>query len=77
MNMNMALITEPYLFALGDIYCGEIHEKIAAHSNTMVAPLGTGGKSNSCFVFDEDVFKSGQGSISPEIKKFCLVSFTD
>jgi len=54
-----------------DVFCGEIFEKIAAHSNTIVAPLGTGSKLDTCLVFDEEVFKNGLGSISPEVKKFC------
>lgn len=60
--------------ALGDIYCGEIFEKVAQNGSTKVAPLGTGGSVDSCLVFDEDVFKNGQGSITSEIKAFCGVS---
>ena len=58
----------------GDIYCGEVHEKIAAHSNTKVAPLGSSGSVDTCLIFDEDMFKSGLGSARPDIKKFCGVS---
>jgi len=54
-----------------DIYCGEVHEKIAAHSNTKVAPVGSSGSVDTCLIFDEDMFKSGLGSARPDIKKFC------
>ena len=63
-----------YCYGSGEIYCGEIYEKIAAHSNTKVAPLQTGTSTDTCLIFDEDAFKNGQGSISPEFKKFCGVS---
>lgn len=59
---------------VGDIYCGEIHEKIAVHSDTKVAPLGTDRSLDTCLIFDEDALQSGEGIISAEIKKFCGVS---
>lgn len=55
-----------------DIYCGEVHQKIASHANTKVAPLGTAGSMNTCLIFDEEAFKSGQPNIvSPEVTAFC------
>lgn len=58
----------------GDIYCGEVFEKVAAHSNTKVAPLGTAGQFNTCLIFDEDAFKNDHGNPSTEINTFCGVS---
>jgi len=57
-----------------DIYCGEIFGKIQSHSKkTMIAPLGTSGKFDTCLIFDEETYRSssGQGYVSPEIKTFC------
>ncbi|KAL7551192.1 hypothetical protein ACHAWF_014388 [Thalassiosira exigua] len=57
-----------------DVFCGEIFEKIAAHSKTKVAPIGTGLGPNldTCLIFDEDVFKKRKGlSVIPEVKSFC------
>lgn len=58
----------------GDIYCGEVFEKVTAHSNTKVAPLGTAGQFNTCLIFDEGAFKSGHANESTEINTFCGVS---
>lgn len=58
----------------GDIYCGEVFETVAAHSNTKIAPLGTAGQFNTCLIFDEDAFKNDHGTPSTEINTFCGVS---
>ena len=58
-----------------DIYCGEIFEKIANHTNVMVAPFGTGGGFNNCLIFDDYVFNNGQVNpirdIPPDVSVFC------
>ena len=58
-----------------DIYCGDIFDQIAKHSNAMVAPFGTGGGFNNCLIFDEDVFNRGQANPieakSPDVSNFC------
>ena len=58
----------------GDIYCGEVFEKVTAHSNTKVAPLGTAGQFNTCLIFDEGAFKNDHANESTEINTFCGVS---
>ena len=73
-NCYSYAILHQYHCGSGEMYCGEIYAKIASHSNTSVAPMGTGGRLNSCLVFDEDTFKSGHGQITSEVKTFCGVS---
>ena len=58
----------------GDIYCGEIFDNIARHSSTKVAPVGTSASMDTCLIFDETAFKSGQVLDSPDILNFCGVS---
>ena len=74
-NCYSCVILHQYrCFLPGEIYCGEIYEKIASHSNASVAPVGTSGRLNTCLVFDEDSFQSGHGRITSEMKNFCGVS---
>lgn len=62
----------------GDVYCGEIFQKIVASPHTKVPPLGTGSGHENCLIFDIDVFKNGNDSIPQNVKSivdsFCGVS---
>jgi hypothetical protein len=57
----------------GDVYCGEVFERIANASNTKAANFGTSDSEDTCLIFDEDVFKNGLRK-SAHFDIFCGVS---
>lgn len=65
--------SKQYDFGSGDIYCGEVFERIASASNTKTANFGSGELGEHCLIFDEDVFKNGQRD-SADFNRFCGVS---
>ena len=65
--------SKQYDFGSGDIYCGEIFERIASASITKKANFGSGELGEHCLIFDEDVFKNGPRE-SADFNRFCGVS---
>ena len=63
-----------YYLHLGNIYCGEIFDIISLHISTKVPPLGTSANVDTCLIFDEMSFKTGQMKDSPDVLNFCGVS---
>lgn len=59
---------------VGNIYCGEIFDILSLHSSTKVPPIGTSAKVDTCLIFDEMSFKTGQMKDSPDVLNFCGVS---
>ena len=65
--------SKQYDFGSGDVYCGEVFERIASASNTKTANFGSGALGEHCLIFDEDVFKNGLRD-SADFNRFCGVS---
>lgn len=58
----------------GDIYCGEVFQKIANTSNTKTAHIGDSQEGSTCLIFDEDVFKKNGPKKNADFDRFCGVS---